>query len=155
MYLYFREIMKKRKVNGMDKIDEISLCVMGMFWLVSLIWAIRQGEARIAVLLTAVILLAGWLGIPCFIKKGMRRGILLCLLAAAAALAFCTAAEWKFLLLAAGAMVFVSLVWEFVPRYHHGRRYDTKDRRETVPLWEDLCAFACIGGITMGAMLLL
>lgn len=155
MYLYLREIMKKRKVNGMDKIDEISLCVMGMFWLVSLIWAIRQGEARIAVLLTAVILLAGWLGISYFIKSGMRRGLCISFFVVAAVLAFCTAEKWKLLLMAAGAMVFVSLVWEFVPRYHHGRRYDTKDRRETVPFWEDLCAFACIGVITMGAMLLL
>lgn len=145
--------MKKRKANGMDKIDEISLCVMGMFWLVGLIWAIRQGEARMAVLLSAVILLAGWLGISCFIKKGMRRGLWLCLFAAAAVLAFCTAEKWKLLLLAAWAMVFVSLVWEFVPRCHHGRRYDTKDRRETIPFWEDLCAFACIGVITMGVML--
>lgn len=139
----------------MDKIDEISLCVTGMFWLVGLIWAIRQGEARMAVLLSAVILLAGWLGISCFIKKGMRRGLWLCLFVAAAVLAFCVAEKWKLLLLAACVMVFVSLVWELVPRYHHGRRYDTKDRRETIPFWEDLCAFVCIGVITMGAILLL
>lgn len=102
------------------------------------------------VLLSAVLVLAVWIG-GYYMPKGIRRAVLIVLAAGAAVLFACTVSKWRWNLLAAGMMVGVCIIWEMVPRYHHGRRYDNKDRRKTLPFWEDLCAFASIGIAVMAA----
>lgn len=91
----------------------------------------------------------GW-GVGANYMSQQVRNVVLILLGIASALfLFPVAAKWGWIVGAAGMMVFVIVIWEFVPRYYHGRRMDHKERRNRIPLWQDFVAFGGMAALMM------